>query len=308
MTFPGLLTFPGTSLFPGLGGVGPGAGIDLDESRIIIGDLDLGSTDSYGVRWLTGTVGGWGSPGSTVEVTQRAFANGGWSSPAYLRPRTITAEGDVFADDAATLSDALDRLHAAVSLQLTKVVVIESGRARLTLAQRQDEVLITWPNDDGLSAHWSIQMVAPDPRKLGDELQGSTHLPSVSGGFTAPFTAPFSSTATIVAGQVSLTNPGNITGPVVLRVNGPVSGPIITHVSSGVQLVFSSSLSLGAGEWLDIDMERKTVLANGTANRAGWITSRGWSAFDPGDNTWAFSAITYNSDASLEVIAAPAWL
>lgn len=125
----------------------------------------------------------------------------------------------------------------------------------------------------------------------------------VTGGLTVGFTVD----ATTVTGQVSLVNPGNEPGPVRLRIDGPCVGPVITHVSTGAQLVFSSSLVLRAGEWLEVDMESRTVLANGQSSRAGWITSRGWSQFDPGRNTWSFTAASFTSAARLTVTATPSW-
>ena len=124
-----------------------------------------------------------------------------------------------------------------------------------------------------------------------------------AGGLTIPFTID----AVTVTGQVSLTNPGNETGPVNLRISGPCRGPVVTHVSTGAQLVFSSSLVLGAGEWLEVDMEARSVLANGQATRAPWITSRGWSGFTPGLNTWTFTADAFDPAARLTVVATPAW-
>jgi len=121
------------------------------------------------------------------------------------------------------------------------------------------------------------------------------------------FRVPFTIDAVTVTGQVSLENPGNEPGPVRLRIDGPCAGPVITHVSTGAQLVFSSALVLNEGEWLDIDMEARTVLANGQASRSGWITSRGWSQFDPGLNTWSFTAASFNPASRLTVTATPSW-
>lgn len=113
--------------------------------------------------------------------------------------------------------------------------------------------------------------------------------------------------AVTVTGQVSLTNPGNDTGPLRLRIDGPCTGPVVTHVGTGDRLVFSSSLVLAAGEWLDIDMEKHQVYANGQSSRAGYITARGWFGFDPGQNTFAFTAAQYNAASQLTVAGTPAW-
>jgi phage-related protein len=149
-------------------------------------------------------------------------------------------------------------------------------------------------------------MVALDPRKVSTALTGSTGLPVATGGWSIPWTIPWSIPSTVVAGHVSLTNVGNIAGRMLLRIDGPVVAPVVTHVSSGATLTFASSMTLAEGEWVDVDMEAKTVLANGTASRNGWVTSRGWFNFDPGVNLIAFSAATA-TDALLTVTAYPSY-
>jgi hypothetical protein len=139
-----------------------------------------------------------------------------------------------------------------------------------------------------------------------DGSPASAQFVNVNSSSTA-LTVAFSINATTVTGQVGLTNPGNESGPVVLRIDGPCVGPVVTHVSTGNALVFSSSLVLQSGEFLLIDMDARTALANGQSNRAGYITSRGWSAFDPGDNAWSFAAQQFNSQSRLTVSAVPAW-
>jgi hypothetical protein len=153
---------------------------------------------------------------------------------------------------------------------------------------------------------WSIQVVALDPRKLGTPLTSPpTGLPSSTGGFSFPHVFPFAIDSTVVSGQVSLFNPGNETGPVTMRIDGPIVGPVITHVGSGLQLVFSASLTLGAGEFILVDMEAHSVLAQGQANRSNWVTSRGWSGMEPGANTWSFAAAS-GTTGLLTVTGTPA--
>jgi hypothetical protein len=65
---------------------------------------------------------------------------------------------------------------------------------------------------------------------------------------------------------------------------------------------------MGAGEFLIVNMDAQTALANGQTTRAGYITSRGWSGFDPGANTWSFTAASFDASAQLTVTAAAAWL
>lgn len=276
----------------------------LSPSYVTIGPLNLMSREDSGVEWILQDFKGWGAPGGTLAQTLKTRQRGAWSGRSDSMPRPTVAVGTCIAPTAALASDALDRLIDACSLDESLMTVVESGRARTCMVRRDGEVLPAWLGDD--TFEYSVQFAADDPRKLGTALTGSTHLPSFTGGLSIPFMIPFSIDSVRVTGQVNLTNPGNETGPVTMRVDGPCSGPVITHVASGLSLVFSASLVLGVGEWIDIDMEAHTVLANGQSSRANWITSRGWSGFESGNNTWAFTAASYSTDSLLTITAVPA--
>jgi len=271
-----------------------------------LGGIPFGEVDEFGVDWAIDENGfeGWGATASTRETVQRARASGGWSGKGYLTPRNLSLSGRFFAPTPELAVLALDRLNDAASIDDTLLTVTEPGRVRSLMVHRTDDVLHKWLMPT--VCVWGIGLVADDPRKLHAPLMGTTRLPSSVGGLSVPFTVPLTISAVQVSGQVSLTNPGNTTGSVVLRIDGPCVGPVVTHVSSGRSLVFSSSLILGAGEWLVIDMDARSVLANGQSSRSGYVTGRGWSGFLPGENTWSFTAAGFDAGSLLTVVATPA--
>lgn len=279
----------------------------LTTTTISIGNVTLNTVDSAGVKWVAKTVQGWGASGSSIQVVPKPRQAGGWAGLAYASPRYVTVSGTVYAPSPTALNTALDQLYAAVSLDDTVFTVTDASLSRSLTVRRNDVVEPT--RRTNMIADFTFHVVAVDPRKVGSQSSGVTGLPSSSGGLTIPFTIPFVIASTVVSGSVSLTNPGNESGPVVLRIDGPCQGPVITHASSSTtaQLVFASTLSLGAGEWLTVNMDARTALANDQSSRSAYITSRGWSAFDPGVNTWYFTATTYNSSSMLTVTAFPAW-
>ena len=305
MTYPGATTFPGAFTFPG-GPVYAPTSPYLGASYATLGAVTFGYTEASGVMWGLEDIQGWGgSPASTIQVTQKPRSDGGWAGPSWLSSRTITVTGWVYAPTTALLTDAVDRLDAAVSLAATPLTVVEAGRSRWMNVRRAGEVLAAYVNDT--QATWSIQLVATDPRKFGAATTQTTGLPSVTGGLTYPITYPITYSAVQVTGVVSATNPGTANGKLALRVHGPCTGPSITHLGTGAALTFASSLVINSGDWLDIDMENRTVLANGQARRNNTVTSRGWFGFDPGVNQYAFNAYTYNAGSSLDVTTTPAW-
>ena len=273
-------------------------------SGVVLGDLDLNSTEASGVQWILTDLKGWGASGGTLSPTQKPRSAGAWAGNSYSTARPLVATGTCIAPTAALASPALDRLIDAASLDDTRMDVSEGGRTRWATVRRDGDVLPEWMGDTAFS--YSVQLVALDPRKLGAALTASTRLPSFTGGITFPLTFPLTFNATRVTGQVSMFNPGNETGPVRIRIDGPCVGPIITHVGSGLRLVFAASLTLGPGEWLDVDLEAHTAMANGQSSRANWITSRGWFGFEPGNNTFGFSSASYSDGALATFTATPA--
>lgn len=302
MPYPSPITYPSALLFPGSSAEGT-----FEGSLVSIGDLLLNTTDANGVFWILENFTGWGSPGSTAELTQRARGHGATSSEGFLRARVMTLEGTIDAPTTELLSLAVDELSAAVSLSEFTLMVSESGRIRHAIAKRQDEVLISWI--DAYTARFSIQVAAKDPRKFGDLVTVTTRLPFSEGGLTFPVTFPITFTGASGSGVVRINNPGNTQAPVWLRIDGPIpaGGWTVTHLGKGQSLTFATSLALGAGEFITVDMDKREVLAQGQAPRSGYVTSRGWFSLDPGDNDIAFSAANYSATATLTVTTKPSW-
>lgn len=286
----------------------PPSGVQfMNPSRAAIGGLDFGVIEPNGTAWVVNDIQGWGSPASTVQVTQKPRSFGGWAGVGYLPARTLSLTGTVDAPDTATLSDAVDRLNAACSLTDTPLTVIEGDRPRSMYVRRQGEVLVSWTSST--AATWSIQVVALDPRKYGVPITATTTLPSSEDGLSWPVSWPIAWTGVTNTGVISIPNLGNATAPVKLRINGPVIGPIVTHLGSQTSLVFSTSLALATGEFLTVDMEKREVLAQGQASRNGYVLSRGWFGADPGANEYAFQAQVANTTAQLSVtVPSGAWL
>jgi hypothetical protein len=123
-----------------------------------------------------------------------------------------------------------------------------------------------------------------------------------------PFTVPFTIPAVQSSGIVNATNPGNVNGPVTVRVTGPCVGPVVTHVDRfGNPDVFAmTGFNLPAGQWVDVDMEAQTVLAQGQAERTQMVTSAGFGVFEPGLNTWAFTVASTTGTPTMSVTVTPA--
>lgn len=265
--------------------------------------------DDLGCLHFVTNVDGWeGAPPPRVQSTDRPSTDGTNDGLSTQPGKTVTISGIVRAPSVALLQQAMGRLSGLLATgdRYGTLTAVEAFLTRHLQVRRGADTLIVPSRTVAREATFSFVFYGPDPRRVADPVVVTTGLPASNGGLTFPTTFPIVIASTVVSGRCTANNPGAMTGPVRLRIDGPIVGPRISHVSSGLELVFSSSLSISSGQWLDIDMENHEALANGQSSRSQWITSRGWSGFDPGDNVWAFSAIS--GSGRLTVTATPAWL
>lgn len=118
-----------------------------------------------------------------------------------------------------------------------------------------------------------------------------------SSGITWPLVWPLV-WGTVTASSFTATNDGTARAEFVATIPGPVVNPVIQHVDRGVELGFT--LTVEAGQWLEVDTENRTVLLNGTANRYYTKTSGStWFNLSPGDNTLSYRADSGSSTLSI---------
>jgi hypothetical protein len=315
MSFPSGTTFPGSVLFPA--GFSPSGPVSDGRSTVYtIGDhfaaVNNGQpyVDADGNWWSVTREEGWSTqPAARAQLIDNPVEDGQRSSNLLIAARPIVLGGTIRASDQLRLQRAIDKMSALLAADVREdFLTVAEPHVRRHLVVRRDQVTQI-AKMSPYTAVWLLQLVADTARRLGDTLSTFTGLPSTIGGLTFPFTFPFTFNSTVVSGQCSLTNPGDKRGPVTMRIDGPVVAPIVTHKGTGNPVVFASTLSLGPGEWLDVDLEAHTATANGQASRAGFIDhlATRWSGFDPGPNTWALTAATYNPATRLTVYATPAW-
>jgi peptidoglycan hydrolase-like protein with peptidoglycan-binding domain len=270
--------------------------------------------DDLGCKYYVTDVDGWeGIVAPRVDSEARPTSDGTNDGQSTQPGKTVTITGTVRAPDIITLHQAMSRLSGLLMTgdRYDTLTCVDAWISRTMRSRRGADTLVKPNKSVYREASFSIVLYGPDARRLGAQVSTSTKLPSASGGLTVPLTVPAVISETVVSGSCSLYNPGTVAGPVTLRIDGPVTGPTVTHVSSGQQLVFASSLTLAAGEWLLVDMERHEVLANGQSqasrNQSVLPNGRGWSGFDPGQNIWTWSAAAGTTAAKLTVTATPAW-
>lgn len=199
--------------------------------------FDPDTPDSFGVHWiLVKEEGFWASPATGAEVTQHLSRHGAIRTPGYKSERTITLEGRAFAPDAAALRHASIRLSGLLTdphVPVTLTCHSEIGAICCDVFL-DDQILTTPTETAAFGFEWSLQLVAPDPRRYSlDWSQARTGLPSpgqggLSFGAGLAFGRGLSFGATASAGTVHLTHHGTAPTTPLLTLAGPLTRPVLT--------------------------------------------------------------------------------
>lgn len=147
----------------------------------------------------------------------------------------------------------------------------------------------------GFSGEAAVEFICDDPRVYDGVATGFVvSLPQTSGGMGFNFGFSFGFGAAGTGGVASVNNVGNYPAPAVIHISGPVSNPIIGNDTLGLQLKFL--LSLGATDFLDVDLDQRLVTLNGTGNRNNTVdTPSRWWLFPPGVSQFRFNADAFTA-------------
>jgi hypothetical protein len=160
-----------------------------------------------------------------------------------------------------------------------------------------------------------VQWVAPDgiieSTTLTSETASAT--PEVEPGRSYDRSYDLSYPASSPIGSVTIDNTGNVSVYPELLLYGPATDPRIENITGGGALVFTG-LTLGEGDYLEIDTRQRTILLNGlpTANRYSFLdfAESAWAGLElaPGDNLVRYFPVTYDDGAEAIIRYRAAWI
>jgi hypothetical protein len=147
---------------------------------------------------------------------------------------------------------------------------------------------------------YMVEVICPDWRFSGQSLlEVNTGTVDFVGGETIPATLP----STLVVGSTTLTsatNPGNERSTPVFRIYGPGTNFTVQNATTGK--LFLLSFTLQTGEWVDVDVQARTVKLGANQN-AFYSFSGDWIELEPGTNELRFNAQTGGDENTLLVVS-----
>jgi hypothetical protein len=196
---------------------------------------------------------------------------------------------DAFSELRAVTSPMLETLDVAPAV--LKWTEGESGLALQRTVKLASDID---PPLQGAAAMltFQVQFFAEDPRAYSQELTTAVGdvLSLSSGGKVYPRVYPRTYSPSS-GGVVVIANAGNRPTPPILRIYGRCVNPQILRLDSDDRIVLNGTVP--AGSYLDLDADSRTILLDGTTNRANF--------YDPGNSSWF--DLPKNSTSNLRLIA-----
>jgi hypothetical protein len=238
-------------------------------------------------------VSGLDSPEYRLSQRDHEGVDGGYVDAEFVQARTIVIEGTLYADplDADAVCDSLRYNYRPVKDVLPFYYKHPNKPIRLVYGKPQG---VRYDVDNlRREGKTAIQMtiLCPDPYIYDAVLQqgffgrivyqGSGH--GFNHGFNLSFGGDIGD-----PGGLEVFNGGNRNAYPVITVFGPVTNPVISESSSGRHI--GLDLTLGVGEYVEIDTRRHRVTLNGMVSRRNKVTigSR-WPYVKPGASAFTFS-------------------
>ncbi len=257
---------------------------------------------------LLDTVDGLSRPDARVEASERAQDHGAILFARFLKERVLTFAGTAFADSGIERQALRARMDAAFmpsEEDSPLVVCVDDGSyrradcrpTRFTFTGNRAFAIARIP--------FALEFQAADPRWYDDEKTVVELEPTGPvTGFHFPLVFPlvFAGGA---SGIGSCPNEGTIDTPPFVRLYGPFTDPSFINLTTGTRL--DLSITVGAGDFLDLDFAAQTIKLNGSGSRYAALQSGTWDGFVPGPNQVQFVASGTDGGSRAVISYRSAW-
>lgn len=275
-----------------------------DGTRAVLND----STDPDYVGMLSAPTG-LESPEVRESATDRVEGDGGFHDDFWLGRRPCVLNVQVIAATAAERNARLTKLDRA-TLALREDATIEftpsGGQPMFARIRRQQRAQIAgqWMKER------QIPMIAADGRLYSSALYTFSVAPDETGealGRSYPLVYDKAYGGASSVGTMTLHNGGNYESPPILTFAGPVTNPAAWNATTNETIKLN--YTLGAGEFITVDVDTHDVLLNGTETLYGSLDfeATDWWMLQPGDNDVRFQAFDYDTGAQLTAAYRYAW-
>lgn len=280
----------------------------LAKGQVQVGSLLMGEGTAYQVLK---DFNPWARNVRTPATGDRSWAHGSWSGAEWAQEVTVPIP--VLAVGAESNTESWEVVHQALSAAFAAVGTGGDVELRWFLGARE-YVMYGRP-----------RMVSPDPELIGlglartqcafacqdpliyageETVIGPITPPSWVGGWSLPFTFPFTFSASLTGGEAEMVNEGTVESGLNFRIDGPCKDPTVTVSQGNSFLTLTVATTVADGDFLEIDTAARTVYYNGATNQRGYAYGD-WPLAPVGTSTVRYRAS--EGAGSLTVTFRSAW-
>lgn len=221
----------------------------------------------------------------------REGTDGGYVDAEFENARTVTLEGTLYANTNGfeTVVDDLKANFAPSALVRPLYFGTDAGIRAVwgkSLGFKYDKEQMRRRG----AASFQVQVVCEDPRIYtptpvdAEVTLGSTAL--TGRGYDKSYPYGYGPPSTIE--KAILVLGGNRPQPGTIRIYGPITNPVVLHEEYAVTMTIA--LSIANGDYVDVNLDNRTVRSSGGSNIRGKLTLSGdWYLLRVGHNTFSFS-------------------
>lgn len=266
---------------------------DLDDYQLELRGHRIGA----GTDWQLVELAGLDEPDVRTSDRDRPRRHGAWLGEDLRAARTIVARLEWVGDSDTARWAAKQQLGAAWQTLRDGTLPLQVRVAgRTYLAFGRPRRFRTVDRAPGFDAVADVQFVAGDPNLYSAaEIVTVLTLGTVEPGFEFPLTFPLAFGGG-TSGVTQLVNVGNTDVPFTVRFDGPLTSPRLEHLGRGATLTLVGDIP--AGQWVDVDVDARTVLLGGTASRYEWVRGQWWD-LNAGVNEIRFAANAGDGTATI---------
>lgn len=213
---------------------------------------------------------------------------------AFYGKRSFTLRGWVIGDTQTDFISKRDEIQNALGIlagEQSVLITLANARALQIDAICTGLDFMPQPGDVN-AAKFSASFQASFPFLVSQvETATPIYLPTGGGGSVPPAEMP-AGIAADSGGTLTAVNAGNGVYYPSARIYGPVTNPALRNDAISKEL--DLTITLAAGEYIDVDFKRKTIVDQSGVNRYA-IKSGDWWYIQPGSNLIKYLAGTYNA-------------
>lgn len=256
-----------------------------------------------------------GFPEIRDVVIPNTGADGEDDQTEFIGARAVVLAGSIVPTDELARQEVLDRLRAFLNPRLRPYLVYElddgTGERRIRLRGDAHSAPITTPGFAKVVVGWRGPDGIQESTTLTVEIASAT--PEEEPGRTYDRVYPLFYPESSVLGSVVVTNAGNVSVYPVLELYGPVDDPRIENIDGGGSLRFEG-LTLGIGDYLEIDTRERTIYLNGMSTQSRYayldFAASSWRGLElaPGENLIRYFPESFDDGAEARIRFRSSWI